>query len=266
MRIGYVIFCVGFMAWPARAAPPGTWETKADGYEYLTIDGTIVGAYDPAGYWWPKIGGAYDEADVIEYHRHDLDRRNQGLAEDWLNSLSKRKGETITIGGKTATLDEARKLIAQSRIPEYAKAPRLTVISDDASLRERVLKDFQTSQALAPFRGKVLVDALSPDAWQLEPLRIRDNPNFQKTGVALIFQGKPDDKGRAKPFALWTYPGPEALAAALRQAGPNYDPKSIPSLPSGLRLIRFWPTWCLLGMAAIVALVLLWPRKRKGSL
>lgn len=266
MRILFAIL-IGFYPVVAIAAPPaGTWHRKSDGYEYRVIDGKVVGAYDPAGYWWPKIDGHFSEADVIEYQRQTPDQRNQGLGQSWLKRLPSEKGERITIGGKTATLSAAETLIAQSQLPNYAQASRLTVISKDVGLRNRIVKDFQTSQALAPFRGKVLIDALPPDAWQLRPLQIDQNPKFQKTGIALIFQGKPDDKGRSKPFAIWQYSGPEALAAALRNAGPDYNPKSIAPLNIALRLTRFWPTWCLLGTAAIVALILLWPRKRKGSL
>ena len=119
----------------------------------------------------------------------------------------------FTLCGKEISRGEAEKLVTR-----YAKAPRLSVVGDDA-LRKRMQADFASSPALAPFRDALCVQDYGPG-------------DSLAKGVGLapgITLGEPPDaQGRSKTvWRLREYDGPEALAAALRRPGP-YDPNKDP--------------------------------------
>lgn len=122
--------------------------------------------------------------------------------------------------------------------------PRLTVIGTEEA-RKRVLGDLESSPALAPFKGRFLVQAYPPDSWALQGL------GFVTTGSPTIYAQRADGAVLHRQDA---YEGPEKLAAALRKADPNYDARKDADLskPSLLN-VDFknlpWPG-ILLGAAA----------------
>lgn len=232
--------------------PAGTWQLGQDGYLYRRdASGRAIGAYDPERRLWiPKIDGAYRMEDAIPYVRGSCDNvgpRNKGLCPSWLEAQKKATGETVSIGGKATSIDTALAALGQT-VPAYSKMGRIVVVSADQAVRDQVLRDFREDAALAEFQGRVLVDAYPPDHWHLEPFALGRNPDFQRTGFALLVQAPPGPHGRSKPYALWTYPGAKALAAALRRPGPDYDPSRIDRLP----LFPFSPGEIQLGLVALI--------------
>ena len=97
----------------------------------------------------------------------------------------------------------------------------LTVVGDDR-LRSAVLRDLNTSPALAAWRGKLHANFYSPGDWQVTQVGLAP-------GVTL--QSPLDSDGKSQ--VLWRLPDYDgdavALAEYVRKADPSYRPESDPN-------------------------------------
>lgn len=246
--------------------PAGYWQLGKGGYQYRhDVNGAIVGAYDPdQKLWWPLIDGEYREEFSIPYDRSRLrDDRNKGLILDKLSTARER----VSIGGKAVTLGEGLEALGSHEVPAFSRMPRVTAIVRDANWRKKIETDFLQAPELAALRGKVLFDVYDPAHWHVQPFGLERSLEFQTSGLALLFQGPPAPDGRAKPYAMWSYPGPAAVAAAaegLRTPAPGYDPTKIAPIAKPWELSGNLAGYGLLAAGVLVLLLLLVLRARSN--
>jgi hypothetical protein len=114
-------------------------------------------------------------------------------------------------------------------MPDDAQKPYLTLIGPDAQV-QAFLADLASNPALAAYRGKFRVQSY-PETEQRYWWAWKDVK--MPTGVTVQAAPGPDGKGPVL-LHLDSYPGPEALAEALRRADPDFDPalKPAPVAPS----------------------------------
>lgn len=128
-----------------------------------------------------------------------------------------------TIGGKEVGAAEALEAIQAGALPDDAGHVRVTVIGADAA-RRPVVEDLARAPALAWLKGRSVVNQYAAAHW-----RVRDG-GFAvpaDAGGVMIYAQAPDGK------VLWRQEGyaggPDALARALRDKVPGYDPARDPS-------------------------------------
>lgn len=103
--------------------------------------------------------------------------------------------------------------------PSADHAWRLTIVGDLA-LRQQVRADWATHPALATWRNRLQVQDYDPTTWAVADVGM---------APGLTLQGPAQSDGKAAVrWRMTTYPGPEALAAALRKADPTYRPELDP--------------------------------------
>jgi hypothetical protein len=161
-------------------------------------------------------------------------------------------GERYTLNGRAASRDEAAQALGAPALPDDAALRRVTVIGP-AEARARVVNDLQSSPALAPWRGKLVVTAHDPGHWQV-------------ARVGFVTGGRPtiyvqDAGGRVLHRQDDYDDGPEGLASALRRIDPNYRPEADvdwrrkADVPAPLRSLSVpWSAWALAGAAVLVYL------------
>jgi hypothetical protein len=156
-----------------------------------------------------------------------------------------------SINGRNANASEAFDAIRDGSLPSDSDLPRLVVIGSEA-WRKQVLADMDYSPDLAPFKGKLLVQAYPPNHWHISAERGFVQPT---TADGVVIQAQ-----SASGKVLWRQTdydgGAPALARALRDKVPGYDPKLDPT-PKGSSSgegLPFSPLWLVAGAgAAIVA-------------
>jgi hypothetical protein len=152
-------------------------------------------------------------------------------------------GERYRIGDREVTKHEAIEQLgaASGTIPNDAANLRLTVIGSEED-RHHVLDDLTKSPALAPWKDRLVVQDYGPTDWAVAGV------GFVTSGKPNLYVQHPDGKVLLR---LDEYPGPEALAEALRKADPNYRPDQDPngqpkpqptdaSGSSGLPSLLYW--------------------------
>jgi thioredoxin-related protein len=138
--------------------------------------------------------------------------------------------------------------IQAAELPDLAGKPYLTVVARDAAERQRILNEIMAG----PLGAKVRAQAQAPDHWHLEPFKLRDNPRFAASGLALLLQRPPDKPGGFGKLLGDEYAWTEATKVALeRKADPNFNwsggkSEGVPPLlliaGAGLVLLALWPT------------------------
>lgn len=161
-------------------------------------------------------------------------------------------------GGRLASraevMDAISKITGPSGVPSDAGATRITVIGDESSTK-KVLDDLEKDASLAWLKGKVLVQAYSPDHW-----RIVDG-GFVSKGTPTIYCQSADGT------VLWRQDnydgGAPKLAAALRDKVPGYDPAKDPGPKSNGSSggNTFKVAWHHVAVV-LAALFYFWSRKR----
>lgn len=161
-----------------------------------------------------------------------------------------------SINGRHANASEAFDAIRDGALPNDSELPRLVVIGNEAK-RKQVLADFDYSPDLAPFKGKLLVQSYAPNHWHVSAERGFVQPT---TADGVVIQAQ-----SASGKVLWRQTdydgGAPALARALRDKVPGYDPKLDPT-PKGSSSgegLPFSPLWLV---AAVGTAIVVW-RMRK---
>lgn len=150
---------------------------------------------------------------------------------------------------------EGRKFMRPGESDETANKLHLTVIGEPGQ-RKPVMNDLSNNGKLTQLADRLLVQEYSPGNWAIDPSLGFDN----KGAPAILVQEK---NGKVVAKMKDYKDGPDALAAAIRKADPNYDPKKdpTPAPPGGpaLRGILREPS---LGLVVLIALLLI-PSKKK---
>lgn len=129
-------------------------------------------------------------------------------------------GRTV-INGVEVTQAEAREAVRSgARLPDRSGKLWLVVIGSEAD-RKAVLADLDKSPALAPWKGRLLVQDYAPDEWAVQV--------GQKTGGKPTIYIQAQDR-KVKHRQDEYVGGAEALAGALRKTDPTYDPNKDPDL------------------------------------
>lgn len=186
----------------------------------------------------------------------DEERLNYGM--DWRGGADKEK---CRLSGVETTKDRCIQAISAADIPDDSRMTRVTVIGTESE-RAAVLKDLEQSPELAPYRGKMVVQAYDPSHWH-----VRD-AGFKTDGHPTIYAQQPDGKVLHRQDS---YDGPARLAQALRRIDSAYDPAKDPDLSKptvkpddGKQCNHFFGITLLAAMAAAgVGLGVLFARKVK---
>ncbi len=147
------------------------------------------------------------------------------------------------LNGKEVSKQTLLEALGEPRIPDDSRWLCLTIIGPDAS-RQRVLDDLQSAPALAPWRGRIKVQAYPPDHWAVK------DAGFQCSGEPTIYCQAPDGKVLHRQDG---YRGAEALAEVLRKADPSYRPEKDPDLNRPLANV---PPLVWIGGAIVLVLLL----------
>ena len=155
--------------------------------------------------------------------------------------------------------DEAKRFVEGLKDPADGGGAmlHLTVIGEDAE-REKVLNDLKSHPALAPYRGKLLIQDYKPGEWAVEP-----SLGFQAGTPSIVIEaGKtPDDPKGGK--VIWRannyQAGPEGLAEALRKANPDYRPNLDPgpTVPSKTPFVFDPENWPWIFVVGVVLFMLI---------
>jgi hypothetical protein len=193
--------------WYADAGTAGLW--------YLFRDRTQVGTLHP---------------DVRGYRSYDAERDQftYGVAPVALPA-----GQTQDFGVETRHLgpphyrlngapvprDQAWAALTANSLIDDSGRWRLTIVGE-SPLRQRVRADLEQHPSLREWRERLLVQDYPPEHWAVTSVGLV---------AGLTVQMPADEQGRGGVlFRCATYPGPEALATALRKADPNYRPERDP--------------------------------------
>jgi hypothetical protein len=237
------------------AAVPASyeWRTRPDhpGYYYLFKNGTQVGGYCVKGQYYRPYDARTDVWGERCRPPHEPPvSDNFGVRHDKRNGQS-----SYRVNGREVSREQVLQALQDARLPDDRALLRLTVIGPDAE-RQRVVNDLRTHPALAPFQGQLVVHDYPPTHWAVQC-------GFKTDGRPTIYLQQPDGTVLHRQD---DYGGPEQLAAALRRAQPNYNPKNDPDrsklLPWLPRLVLSKvPAWAW--VAAGAALVLLLRKETK---
>ena len=142
------------------------------------------------------------------------------------------------LNGREITRDQA--LTALGELPDDSNRLRLTIVGD-AAFRERVRADLASHPALLALKDRLLTQDYPPDHWAVADVGFAGGLTLQP----------PAGKDGKAPV-LWRmtqYPGPDALAGAIRKADPLYQPsrdpdptKTDPAKPDAGPLAE-WANW-----------------------
>ena len=253
---------------PAPPAPPadGSWGRHPDGYWWR---------YKPAAPPAPAeagcdcgfgcdCGGEPCECAPPAAPAKIAAEDNYGLD---TSELGKRGRYTISDGkGRRSVTRERAVESVQAGIPDDGKHMRLLVVGTDAE-RKAVLDDLERSPALAPWKGRLVVQSRPEDALTREhkvpsghPSILVQAPNGQV--LARNLDGK--------------YQGADALARGLEAAAKRYDPSKDVDLwqpgnapapapgpaPSGGVA---WQVWALAALGAAAVFLLFWRPTRADA-
>jgi hypothetical protein len=152
-----------------------------------------------------------------------------------------------------------RELVGVLEVPDDSRLWHISVLCEDKALRERILKDFKSSPALAPFAGRTRVQAYDPQqkvaTIMLAPFKLDRDTTFQRTRFAIYVQPPVGKGGTSEVFPLYTYTGPEELAQFIRKCDPLYNPdNNVRPSPAGDFLTNI-PAAAWVLIAGVVLLV-----------
>jgi hypothetical protein len=156
--------------------------------------------------------------------------------------------ERYAINGLAVSREDVLKRLMAS-VPDDQSKPFLTVIGA-VPARRQVLADLEAAPALAPWKGKLRVQAYAPDEWAVA------RAGFATGGSPTLYYQAPDGTvlHRQDDYAG----GADALATALRRADPSYNPAGDPdrrkALPGLGRDLPWSVPLILLGAAALLTL------------
>lgn len=216
--------------------------------------------------WWASDFVGRWDVPRGEFYGYSADRKQFAPAEQWSGKDLPNEipdygvrfdrlqlAERYNVNGRQVTRAEAEQAFGAKQLPNDASCLRITVTGKHA---EQVAKDVQKSEVLAPWRGKLVVQAYPEGAkhWHLNGL------GFPESGI--VVQEPPYKDGRGRVIHQQEgYGGPEQLEQCLRNCDPKYQPSLAPDLT------KWFPvggdqTFLLvaLGVGSIL-LVFLWRKK-----
>lgn len=140
----------------------------------------------------------------------------------------------------------------KASVPDDASQLCLTVIGSPADTAS-VINDLASAPALAAWKDQLKLQVYEPSHWAVK------DAGFVTTGKPTIYCQAPDGTVLHRQDS---YAGPDALAEALRQADPSYQPAKDPNLnnPLGLNLddVKKWlesvPGWVWAAIAVVLYL------------
>lgn len=159
------------------------------------------------------------------------------------------QGQYYTIGGRQCTRQQAWEAIEKGgQLADDSGKLRLTVIGPEAN-RKQVLTDLEMSPALAPWKGKLLVQSYAPEHWAVARV------GFVTGGQPTIYLQQPEGKVLHRQDSYEG--GAEALAEAIRKADPNYKPElDKDKRKADVPPISEWPVWIFVVAALGLGLLL----------
>ncbi len=156
--------------------------------------------------------------------------------------------ERYEINGRAASKEDVLKLL-QASVPDDASKPFLTVIGP-LPARQQVLADLESAPALAPWKGKLRVQAYAPDDWAVARAGFATSGNptiYLQAADGTVLHRQDDYAGAA-----------DGLATALRRADPSYNPAADPdrrqALAGNVRDLPWSVPVILLGAAKLLTL------------
>jgi hypothetical protein len=199
----------------------------------------------------PAAAGKSGRPELAEGGRVENDGTlNFGLDRE---HLAGPRPERYSINGREASKEDVLRLL-QAQVPDDTSKPFLTVIGAPES-RRQVLNDLENHPSLAPWKGKLRVQAYNPDDWAVA------RAGFVTGGNPTVYLQAADGKVLHRQDDYGG--GADGLAAALRRADPGYDPAGDPdrrkAAPAGLRDVPWSVPVVLLGAAGL--LILYRPKK-----
>ncbi len=167
------------------------------------------------------------------------------------------KHKQYTVNGIPMTEEVAKGLLAgDNKMEDDSNQPWLTIIGTEEE-RKRVLEDLDKAPELAPWKGKLRVQAYPPDHWAVRP-------GFKTDGHPTIYVQKASGEDLHRQDG---YNGPALMATVLANANLGelrtpkpYDPNKDPNLNSPLAdpfafisAIPMWG-WIVIALAVFVFL------------
>lgn len=147
--------------------------------------------------------------------------QTSGVEKDKMPKDAGKQGQGITRNGKPITYQEAMELLGgkKDKLPDDKDLLRVTVIGPEAA-RKQVTDDIKNHAALAPWKGRILVQSYDPADPLIQGMGFAPgNPAiYCQTPAGQVIHRQEE------------YRGAEKLAEALRRADPAYDPKKDPDM------------------------------------
>ncbi len=165
-----------------------------------------------------KCGDGCPCADKVIGQLDDVGKPG-GVARDKLDEDTSKIRHVGPRGSKDVSVTDGIRLIEQG-VPDDAHKRRITFIGTEGQ-RKAFTADWNSHNALAPYRGLYLVQCYAPDDWH----RIEDG--FKDSGLGVVYAQAPDGLVLHRQDG---YAGPEQLAKALYRASEGYDPAKDPDL------------------------------------
>lgn len=171
----------------------------------------------------PKAGIREESEDGTVTDVIDGSPRNQDFRLGGVDLSKLAATPRYRIGEREVGAAEALSAISAGTVPDDSTHVRLTVIGAQA-VCEQVRRDLESSPDLAFWKGRLVVNCYRPDYW-----RVRDGgfvtPRDPSQPVIYVQQADGKVLWRQDDYAG----GAEALARALRDKVPGYDPNKDPS-------------------------------------
>ncbi len=139
-------------------------------------------------------------------------------------------------------------------VPDDSSLWCLTVIGPPES-RKPVLADLETSPDLAAWKGKLKVKGYDPTHWAVSRC------GFQCDGHPTIYVQ--DASGKVLHRQQDYQGGAAALAQALRQADPSYQPSQDPDLRKGTPFLKWTLPWSVPVGLLLAAILILYKRSQR---
>lgn len=259
---GIITFLLFVAVPPAHAqGNEGDWRPNADPDQLaLYVGGVQVGAHDySTDKYVPIVGrdaagkaqwGQPTEPPVRPPHRPVT---NFGVDAGKVREFAKfgAGGQVYSHEGRIVSREQAMRLMTPAieqdgKLPDDGRLPRLTLIGPTADC-QRVCADMATNPILAAYKGQVLVQTYQPS--DVMVARVVP-PAVLAAGLPCIYLQRPDGR------VLWReagYPGPDALATALRRTRPDYDPSRDPGPGGTLGVANVPPEFVGLGIFVVLA-------------
>jgi hypothetical protein len=236
-------------AWPCPARAQYEWRPFPDTIDQVALyqHGRQVGAYHLVEDYYRPLDPLTRRWGERCKPPVEPPRRNFGLVQEQI-----RAGDHYSLNGREVSREQVQQVLGDGdkKVPDDSKKLRLTVIGDKAW--QSVVDDVSRTEALAPWRDKVVAAWYPPDHWAVM------RQGFRTDGRPTIYVQAPDGTVLHRQD---DYRGGAAeLAEVLRKLDPSYRPdkdrdRRKPDLLGGLLPRVPWSVPAvLLGAAALLVI------------